>query len=386
MANDNEVISYPANMSEEYGYDKWMLFTVKSGRHILRNRDGLSATKPNQPVPNSPLLKLYLPENALRSELNLRWEGESYGPVLGAVLQSAADQKLNTKIEDIIQRVNSGSITSDNISSNLGNFINPLAKTAASATVASVITREFEGLGQLMTGTDRLKEKLTGIIGQAPNPRTDVFFQGVEFRTHTFTWTLVPRNAKEAQNIDIILNAFQFYSLPSFGSGGASSMSSNGYFMGYPYEWHVQMFSEMLPSGGTAKRSKHHINTIDDSVITRVDIDHASDKRVSFIVDGELVFYPASTTLSVYMKEVRMQGRNDQDVIWRGLTTQSDARPNSDTNQEIKDRYNDPNKPLLGSSITTTGTVTPPGGTSPSPPAANTSPQTPPQFGGFGGR
>lgn len=324
------VTSYPAgiynNETGAWGYDKWMLFRVMNGRHILRTRGGLDA-EGEKPVDGAPQLCLYLPPSALESELNLEWQEGAYGIGLGAGLQSFMDQGgTRANISNAFTNVISGQVPANRTIENIGSAL-------ADGTIGFIADAGLELIGKVIKDP---AQKIGGIFGQIPNPRTDIFFTSVKYRTHSFTWKLIPRNVAEAQAIDKILNTFQFYSLPSFGEEGDGE---SGFFMGLPYEWSVQMFSE------GPGRGKHHINTIDRSVVTSVTINHATNDRVAFIVDGEMSYYPVDTTLTVEMQEVRLQGRNDQDVIWRGLKDpSSNERANSKDNS-VKADYPDPNTP-----------------------------------------
>ena len=335
MAQKPLVTSYPAGIHENntgaWGYDKWMLFRVMNGRHILRTRGGLDADAGEKPVDGAPQLCLYLPPSALESELNLDWSEDEYGRILGAALQ-------NLSTADITNALNKFKTQSDGKSA-LTDLLTDVANTAASTFKTAVIDAGQELIEKNLA--EGFVKKIGGVVGQTPNPRTDIFFTSVKYRTHSFTWKLIPRNEQEATAIDKILNTFQFYSLPSFGTDNNGGNRESDYFIGYPYEWRVQMFSE-----GT-NRGKHHINTIDRSIITRVNINHASNDRVAFIVDGEMRYYPVDTTLTVDMKEVRLQGRNDQDVIWRGLKDPSSKERANSKDNSVKADYPDPNKPLI---------------------------------------
>jgi hypothetical protein len=327
------VVSYPSNLytnTGEWGYDKWMLFRVMNGRHILRSRGGFESKTELNPVDGAPQLCLYLPPSALQSEINLAWEEGSYGIGLGAAVQSAMDSGLTTS--DITGAFRDGLKGNFNAASGVGKI---LAKAGVAGALALTADAVFEIAETVIK--DPI-QKVGGLTGNVPNPRTDIFFTSVKYRTHSFTWKLVPRSVEEAQAIDIILNTFQFYSLPSF---GAENDKESGFFMGYPYEWSVQMFSETAGRG-----SKHHINTIDQSVVTRVNINHASNDRVSFIVDGQMKYYPTDTTLTVDMQEVRLQGRNNQDVIWRGVSSGNPAARTNERDATIRSTYPDPNTPF----------------------------------------
>ena len=176
------------------------------------------------------------------------------------------------------------------------------------------------------------------VIGGVINPRTDLFFKSVEYRTHQFTFTLIPRTIQEAWAIDAILNIFQYYMLPSFGddsvnAAGVPNAPNDSFFIGYPYEFEISMFSQV--SG-----SAHHLNSFERSVLTDIRIDHASGNRVAFVDSyGGNEYFPASTTLSLGFKETRLQGRDKQTVIWRG------------TQNQKPDSYRGKNDPRAGSDI-----------------------------------
>jgi hypothetical protein len=329
------VVSYPTNLytnTGEWGYDKWMLFRVMNGRHILRSRGGFDSKTELNPVDGAPQLCLYLPPSALQSEINLAWEEGSYGIGLGASLQSAMGDENRLTKSDI-----NGALR-DSLKGNF-NAASGVGEKLATAGLAGLIALAADAVFEVAeTVIKDPIQKVGGITGNVPNPRTDIFFTSVKYRTHSFTWKLVPRSVEEAQAIDIILNTFQFYSLPSF---GAENDKESGFFMGYPYEWSVQIFSETAGRG-----SKHHINTIDQSVVTRVNINHASNDRVSFIVDGQMKYYPTDTTLTVDMQEVRLQGRNNQDVIWRGVSSGNPAARTNERDATIRSTYPDPNTPF----------------------------------------
>lgn len=276
---------YPADLfpPDNRGFIPWILFEVKSGRHVLRSGT-LDISKNADRTIKS--VALYLPSDALTSTLSANWETTDLGAV-GAALEGAFQGSGGTPARSGAVPVKTGI---ENITSALGQ--------GAMAGVATA------GLNKLMSKiSEQSGEVLAAgqaVAGITPNPRTDVLFKSVDYRAHTFTFQLVPRNVEEAQAIDSILNIFQFYMLPSFG---------NLAFIGYPYEFEITMFSQ--------RNGSHHINTIDRSVLTECTINHAQRDRVSFVEDGE--YYPAATNLRLSFQEVRLQGRDKQYSIWRGL-------------------------------------------------------------------
>ena len=321
-------IRYPSALGYA-PFEKWMLFEVKAGRHVTRTGVVGEANSTNSTIKS---VALYLPHDALKSELSVTWNtSEGYGPVGGAILQKA------------LQSQKEPGPASTNVAGYgaIPNLLGRVAETVTEGAVTAFVNREITGatgtidrIGNLLGGADSVKSMnvLEGLIGATVNPRTDLFFQAVNYRQHAFTFTLVPRNIAEAKAIDEILNTFQYYMLPSFGGEN----DADSYFIGYPYEFEITMFTQASSTG-----SFHHINTIDRSVLETVTIDHASNDRVAFVDEyGGSQYYPASTTLTLSFREVRLQGRDKQKAIWRGTNQRNPNSldlPADDTRQPYPD-------------------------------------------------
>lgn len=290
------LVRYPRDLGTA-PYEKWMLFEVKSGRHILRQSVVGVGNNPDSTIK---AVALYLPADALHSEMAVNWKEDEYGTKLGAAVAGALQTGVNGTAGNLFTKAPT---TLASLSENL-----PQLKESIVGGISGLIKSFAAEIGNQEIGKIGVGEtQLGGLLGGKPNPRTDIFFDTVSYREHTFSFTLIPRNKQEADDIDQILNVFQFYMLPTFGN----NTKDNAYFIGYPYEFEISMFTEYT--------GKHHINSIDRSVLTNVSISHASGSRVAFVDDaGREEYYPASTTLSLRFKEVRLQGRNAQNVIWRG--------------------------------------------------------------------
>lgn len=284
MAIDTSNLSYYYPSDLFTTNPKWIWFKVKSGRHILRSGT-LDVSNQSDRIVKS--VALYLPSDALQSTLTAKWDTVDLGAA-GAVVEGAFQKAGGTPAR-------SGAVPISNMSdANIGSAI---AGGALSGAVTAGINKTMSEISaKLGEGSTAAGQAVTGVT---PNPRTDVLFQSVSYRQHNFTFQLMPRNENEAIAIDGILNVFQYYMLPSFG---------NITFIGYPYEFEIDMF--------TQHSGKHHINTIDRSVLTECTINHAPTERVAFIKNGE--YYPASTSLRLTFQEVRLQGRDKQYSIWRG--------------------------------------------------------------------
>ncbi len=295
-------------------YEKWILFEVKAGRHILRNQTlGEGAENVDRTLAS---VALYLPDSALSSDMVVRYAesplGEVAGPLLEAAVQTGkayreiaainADKSM-TKWDEVKAGISS-------IASTAGLVLNELADAAKGRMAVAAQS----ALNAVAKGSGDAAEIL---LGKTVNPRTDLMFKSVEYRTHSLNFTLVPRTKAEADEIDRIVSLFQYYMLPSYGS--PQQQGASQFLIGYPYEFEVRMFSEFNDL------SKHHINTIGRSVLRTVSITSAPDGRVAFIEkDGE--YYPAATTLKLDLQEVRLLGRDSTEIVRGGAQPFDDPR------------------------------------------------------------
>ena len=288
------ITRYPQTLGSA-PYEKWMLFEVRTGRHI--GRTGM--TGEGAAVDRTlAACALYLPDSALTSKQSISWQADSYGAAAGKAIEGA------------FQTGSAGELKTG-----LG------AGGAISGLLSGIgAGLESKGLDAINQQTEKLKSynagqgdltsaAIGGLAGATVNPRTDIFFKNVEYREHRFDFKLIPRSLQEAKNIDTILNIFHFYSLPSYGEGAGD------FFIGYPYEFVITLFTQI--------QGTHHLNTIGRSVLTSVEVNHAAGNQVAFVDEWHnQQYYPAVTSLELNFHEVRLLGRDNdaskKNVIFRG--------------------------------------------------------------------
>lgn len=75
------------------------------------------------------------------------------------------------------------------------------------------------GAASMASGKFSLGEQFGSLVGNVlktvPNPQLQLLFKGVGLRTFQFEFTFTPTSSKEAQMVEKIINAFQFYSSPA---------------------------------------------------------------------------------------------------------------------------------------------------------------------------
>ena len=124
--------------------------------------------------------------------------------------------------------------------------------------------------------------------GVAQNPHKIVLFTGVDFRDHTFSWKLSPRNREESNAIQNIIQMFTYYSHPELVAGGL--------FFKYPEFFrikfhHPEYLFELRPSVCTGIRVNYHTNGIPSYIRD---------------ADGTGIPAPSEVELSVSFKETEI--------------------------------------------------------------------------------
>lgn len=104
---------------------------------------------------------------------------------------------------------------------------------------AAALAGPIGGLLALGGTTGGVASGLSVNEGLALNPHLAVVFQGVNFRTHSFTYKFIARNQQESDLIKDIINTFRYHMLPSYGFGTLA--------FEYPDEFYIQFADSIRP-------------------------------------------------------------------------------------------------------------------------------------------
>lgn len=141
-------------------------------------------------------------------------------------------------------------------------------------------------------------EQLLGSAGQALkayngitlNPYQAILFEKPNFKSHSFTWKLVPKDGNESGIIRDIVRAFQFHMLPGVSDGV-------GLFFSFPSMVTVSLF----PSSEFLYRFK-------PCVIDNVTVNYSPDVTPSFYRGTNA---PTAVTITVSLKEIEYYTNKD---------------------------------------------------------------------------
>jgi len=143
-------------------------------------------------------------------------------------------------------------------------------------------------------------EGLTGDMGGAGakgafeagvtfNPQTALAFEGVNLRSFSFAFTLVPESAEEAEDARRIENFFRKYMYPE---------TKTGFSLTYPPKFKIQFF--------IGEKENRYMPMIHDCYLAGVDATFNPESN-AFFTDGQ----PTAVNLNLSFSEAKMLTRND---------------------------------------------------------------------------
>jgi hypothetical protein len=338
--SSGQVSKYPQELGTPGPFEKLVLFEVKSARHI--GQSGIAENGGGANVKDSTVaaVALYLPESALKSDIEAQYDTSDLGPFMGMLSEFTAQTDSNyvgriaNAIQSVPQELADAYANSKGVLGTLGAIGGTLYGEGSAALTATTDVLS-EGFRKLATAPNIGQASLAAAIaalertplgaganqmsGQRVNPRTDILFNHMGYRTHVFDFMLIPRNEAEAKAIDTIVHMFQYYMLPSYSPNLTDGVS--GALIGFPYEFTITFWSQGRPN-------THHINTIGRSVLRAASVNHAAAGKNAFFKGSQGDVYPAATSLSLTFQEVRLLSRESQEIDRALHTNMNTADPN----------------------------------------------------------
>jgi hypothetical protein len=235
---------------------------------------------------------------------------ESFARQLGQTINPAeyarafGGQTTGQGVSQALQRLQ------NNLAAVLGNLgVNSGTVAAATASAAA---------GALARLSPASTAVLANMAGIARNPHKVVLFSGVNFRTHTFTYSLTPRNAREARNIKDIIRLFKYYMSPSYGVGGLPGIA-RGLLTGLGFPELGQTTSSITAEAGATSRAffeypevfvirfrnKEELFQIGESVLTDFSVNYHPQNYPAYVrsLDSPNIASPSEVVISLTFKE-----------------------------------------------------------------------------------
>lgn len=229
------------------------------------------------------IIALPLPASALKTGYGVQYDQYDIGFGFGTTMM--AGKKLTETLSDD-QKDKLKTIAEQSLWDNMKSATKDVFQSAGYNVVSA------------LAGAIRIPEPvIQNVAGVSENPFTEQIFKNVEYRTHTFEYTFIPRNERESRLIDDIIQVFKFYMLPSQSSLTGLNESTN--FFSFPYEFQITYSVQDTTF------------TLLPSVLERFDVDYSgADAPKFFVSSGQGKQYPTKITMTLQFREVVLLNRD----------------------------------------------------------------------------
>jgi len=275
------------DITPEYGHSQDLIDRYgKGGMAVNRNQavNGERISDWERRAELYSVIALYMPRQALQETINNNYEEKSMTEILGGLGMAA---EAGSSIIESFQK-------NESTWQGLKSAVKGLAPFAAA--VAGTAAEKAGGLG--LGDPKAAAEAYLQSRGLATNPQFEVFYGGTQFRKFMFQYKLLPRSAKEADEILKIVRVLKYHASPEY-------LMTQGRFMAPPSYFDIYIKYR----GEENERIPLQISTC---VLTALDIDMGSstDQFVTFH-DGtplEIGIQMQFTELEIMHKRLRKDG------------------------------------------------------------------------------
>jgi hypothetical protein len=215
-------------------------------------------------------------------------------------------------IPDNIKDNMSVSYTTPSLGSTVGAILDSMSGGTPSGTPGTVIdqlrgTLETLGAGaagfatQFVEGNANRQavQGASNYFGMAVNPYQTVLFEKPEFKSHNFSWKIMPRNEEESSRARNIFRTFQYHMSPGISGAitGAEGSGGSGLFFSYP----SMVIVSLYPNSEFMYRFK-------PCVLKSVNVNYAAGSAPSFFKRTNA---PTAMTISIQLQEIEYWTNND---------------------------------------------------------------------------
>lgn len=255
----------------------------------------------------------FQPQNSIRlpipsqlvDNVSVRYSPEELGPLVGAAIDSISGINPNNLQESLNRGIGVG----------VGAGAQALltAPTAAAGTAGAVgaITGTASGQAAAQLGRAGAQAVLDAaqvITGITINPFQTVLFKSPNFKTHKFSWTLVPKTAQESKDLEFIIRLFKYHMLP-----GISGPGTGGVFFSYPEILEIKLFPK-----------DDYLYKFKPCVVDNISVNYAPNNPSFYKETGA----PTAVQFSVSLQEIEIWTKADY--------VRENGRPRAQTSPDLR--------------------------------------------------
>lgn len=299
---DFEELVYPLSIQNDFETPHFMIFFINDTDPTVYNSSLTSPVTTGLPISPSSVSRgttrtpkaivMYIPETLVFS-YSANWENEGFdffGSLQGFASRKAGMAAASVGAEAMIggagdvdysALLESGQREFQQRYGTLGDDLRRgLEETAAGG------FRSFAALSSA--------PRVQRAVRRTKNPRLEVLFRNINFRSFNFQFTLTPNSQDEAAAIKNIIRTFKFYSHP-----GMTDETEGRYFSDYPAEFEIKFYRN-----GSLNES---IPQIAPSVLTNISTNYAGEGMFTSHTDGT----PTKVIMSLQFTETKIITRTD---------------------------------------------------------------------------
>lgn len=245
--------------------------------------------------------RIFLPiPPQLQEDYNLQWSDLSRG-IFGAVTPDNANKVLDA-VKDLgaagLDLVGLDQLYSDQSGMARQKGIKAIQDSLkAAGKMGDYITRQLAS--QVPVFGEKLGGSLDVAFGTIPNPHLAVLFGGVSFKTHQFSWRLVPNNKEESELIRDIIKVFKVNASPV----------RDGLFLHFPSVVFITICVEGVSSSLDGYKAPY-LYAIKPCVIDGISVNYAPSGHPSFHAGGA----PTAVDLAIKFREIELWYRDEMET------------------------------------------------------------------------
>lgn len=288
---------------KEYSYDGFQSNSFQNLLSAGTRNLGQTLRTSAASVRSSNAIELPFPKQ-LQDNTTLEYNGFSRDPLIEGLANQISNfaQGRTSTIGDIPGMIQGAgadlarALTSSSTGA-FGRAINDIAAGIAgtsnydAASIAQYLLRSARVL------PDQISKSINTATGQVINPRETLAFEGVQLRTHQFTWDLMPSNEEDSQRIMDIIRQFKLSVLPVTQNLGTGSLAIEKAFLRYPKVCYTYLIGV----------NENAYMKFKPSMVRNFSVDYAGGGTMAIMKGGK----PAGVTLSLQMQELQIETAED---------------------------------------------------------------------------
>ena len=288
----NSLLQFPSDLSAQcilFIFKKYEYKKPGDRGGLLKNGSSIIGTA----SPTSSIL-LPIPTN-LKENFSLNINGFAQG-YFGSIMSEEAGV--------INKSLGSTSGWTDAVKTAFTNFTNSMADQVDAKTIIDTLSGQNNSSlaadANFLMRSQMSKDMQNNIdvgLGSTINPKQSLAFNGVELKSHNFSWTFAPKNRKESETLRDIGNLIKSKILPTYGNMASGTDKA---FLNYPEV--VDMY--LL---GVSEDYYLHFKTC---MVKNFEVDYAG-KGLSFLSGGK----PTAVSMSMTLMEMDIHTAEDYQVV-----------------------------------------------------------------------